>query len=68
MELAAEAFPTMTTEDFVELLKNTEEAQPELNTEIDIFGYVKDWEVISRAYRTTHDYTPVRDKIAISCM
>lgn len=50
MELVAEAFPTMTTEDFVELLKNTEEAQPELNTEIDIFGYVKDWEVISRAY------------------
>lgn len=58
MELvAAEAFPTMTTEDFAELLKNTEEAQPEPNTEIDIFGYVKDWEVISRAYRTTHDYT-----------
>lgn len=58
MELvAAEAFPTMTTEDFAELRKNTEEAQPEPNTEIDIFGYVKDWEVICRAYRTTHDYT-----------
>lgn len=57
LTMVAEAFPAMTTEDFVELRKNTAEAQSELNTETDIFGYPKDWEIISRAYRTTHDYT-----------
>lgn len=57
LAMAQEAYQAMSTTDFVELLKNTEETEPEGNVEIDIFGYTKDWETISRGIREQHDYT-----------
>ncbi len=57
LKMVQEAFPSMTTADFVELLKNTEEAEPEGDVEVDIFGYTKDWETISRGIREQHKYT-----------
>lgn len=57
IRIAQEAFPRMTVADFIELLKESEDAQPEENVEVDIFGYTKDWETISRAVREQHKYT-----------
>lgn len=57
LAMAQEAYQSMSTSDFVELLKNTEEAVPEEDVEVDIFGYTKDWETISREIREEHDYT-----------
>lgn len=57
LKMVQDAFPSMTTADFVELLKNAEEAEPEGDIEVDIFGYTKDWETISRGFRELHDYT-----------
>lgn len=48
----------MTSSDFVEILREargTEEV-PEVQ-EVDIFGYTRDWEEISRKYREAHNYT-----------
>ncbi len=56
-QMAQEAYPGMTTSDFIELLKNTEEAEPEHNVEVDIFGYTKDWEMISREIRSERHFT-----------
>lgn len=56
-QMVQDAFPSMTTADFVELLKNAEDEEPEQSVEVDIFGYTKDWEVISRGIRERHDYT-----------
>lgn len=55
--MVQDAFPSMTTADFVELLKNAEDAEPEQDVEVDIFGYTKDWEIISRGIREQHEYT-----------
>lgn len=57
IKMAQEAYPKMTVADFIELLKNADEAVPESDVEVDIFGYTKDWETISRAVREQHDYT-----------
>lgn len=57
LSMAQDAFPTMTTTDFVEFLKNSEEVRSEENVEVDIFGYTKDWEMISRGIRAKHNYT-----------
>nr|DAI94768.1 MAG TPA: NinG recombination protein [Caudoviricetes sp.] len=57
IQIAQEAYPQMTVADFIELLKNVDDAEPEENVEVDIFGYTKDWEQISKTYRETHDYT-----------
>lgn len=57
LKMAQEAFSAMTSADFVELLKNAEDAEPETDVEVDIFGYTKDWENISRVVREQHDYT-----------
>ena len=48
----------MTSSDFVELLRQARgaEEQPEVQ-EVDIFGYTRDWDNISRAYRESHNYT-----------
>lgn len=45
--------------DFVELLKQAKDAEatPKKKAEVDIFGYIKDWEKISREYRESHNYT-----------
>lgn len=45
--------------EFVELLKQAKKAAAPLKkkAEVDIFGYTKDWEKISREYRESHNYT-----------
>ncbi|MCH5181228.1 MAG: hypothetical protein J1F06_01220, partial [Prevotellaceae bacterium] len=57
LSMAQDAFPTMTTTDFVEFLKNSEKVRSEENVEVDIFGYTKEWEIISRGIRAKHNYT-----------
>jgi hypothetical protein len=52
-----DAYRNMTTSDFVEILKAAEEASPAHDTEVDFYGYTKDWEQISAAYRELHHYT-----------
>ena len=46
------------TAQFVELLKaaNANNHEDE-NLELDLFGYIKDWDNISKAYREKHNYT-----------
>lgn len=55
--IAQEAFPGMTAVDFIELLKDSEDYIPDGEIEVDIFGYTKDWEFISRGIREKHNYT-----------
>lgn len=57
LKMALDAQSGMTTSDFVELLKNSAEAEPEQDVEIDLFGYTRDWESISADFRASHDYT-----------
>lgn len=45
------------TSTFVEILKAAGEVPEQEIQETDIFGYVKDWEKISKAYRELHNYT-----------
>ena len=44
--------------EFVEILRQArgEEQEPEVH-EVDIFGYTRDWDEISRNYRENHNYT-----------
>lgn len=44
------------TTQFVEILKQAGMASDNQAQEVDIFGYVKDWEAISKAYRELHEY------------
>lgn len=59
LRMAIEGYDNMTTSDFVEILKEANEASENdiLDNEVDIFGYTKNWEQISKAYRETHNYT-----------
>ncbi|EYA48171.1 hypothetical protein O1442_20345 [Bacteroides fragilis] len=54
--------------DFVEFLKQAEGIDPNDNrdTEIDIFGYTKNWEQISQAYRSIHQFTCERCGLQIT--
>ena len=45
------------TKAFVELLKQAKGEEEEEIQEVDIFGYVRDWEQISRDYREKKNYT-----------
>jgi len=47
----------MDSDEFVQILKEAGEVPEELDMEQDIFGYVKDWPKISKAYRELHNYT-----------
>ena len=47
----------MDSTEFVEILKETEDYQEPTNVDVDIFGYTKDWEEISLAYRTSQSFT-----------
>ncbi len=51
-------YGNMTSSDFVEILREARGAEevPEVQ-EVDIFGYTRDWEEISRNYRESHNYT-----------
>ena len=51
--------------DFVGLLKQTENISPNENEEVDIFGYTKNWEQISQAFRHIHKFTCEHCKIQI---
>jgi hypothetical protein len=48
----------ITSSEFVEILRQARGAdeQPEVQ-EVDIFGYTRDWESISKSYREKHNYT-----------
>lgn len=51
-------YGSITSSEFVELLKAARGAQDEPEVqEVDIFGYTKDWEQISKNYRERHNYT-----------
>lgn len=67
LHLATEGYSNMTTSDFVEILKEANEASENdvQDNEVDIFGYTKNWEQISKAYRETHNYTCERCGIHI---
>ena len=56
----------MSSKDFVQILKEAkgEDDEPE-NLEVDIFGYTKDWEHISTAYKESRNYTCERCGIHI---
>lgn len=57
LNMAKDAYSGMTTSDFVKILEQANEASEKDNdTEIDIFGYTKDWESVSRAYRELKEY------------
>lgn len=53
------SYSGITTTEFVELLKsaNGNEQEDYGDVELDLFGYTKDWEDISKVYREKHDYT-----------
>lgn len=44
------------SEDFAALIKKTQDVLPPKDSEKDIFGYVKNWEQISRTYREEHEF------------
>ena len=48
----------ITSAEFAEILQEARgyDETPE-QVEVDIFGYTRDWEEISKAYREAHDYT-----------
>ena len=48
---------SMTSNQFVEILKEAGEATEQEETEVDIFGYVKNWPQISEAKRAFENYT-----------
>lgn len=52
LKMATEGYNNMTTSDFVKILKEANETYEDdiQNNEVDIFGYTKDWEYISKAY------------------
>ena len=49
----------MDSSDFVEMLRQANDNQQEdyEGVELDLFGYTKDWDNISKAYREKHNYT-----------
>lgn len=65
LAMAQEGYSGMDTSDFVEILKNAQEAETEEDVEVDIFGYTKGWEMISRQFRQSHNYTCERCGIHI---
>ena len=57
MLMETEAKRVQDSTDFVEILKEAGDVSEPQEVELDIFGYVKDWERISLAYRTKRDFT-----------
>lgn len=56
MKLVRNLYDVNSSAQFVEILKQAGEASDTQAHEVDIFGYVKDWEAISKAYRELHEY------------
>lgn len=66
-ELYKDVSANMTSQMFVELLKQLGEDTDQVKeVEVDLFGYTKDWETISRAYRDRENYTCERCGIQIT--
>lgn len=65
MLIAIEALRVHDSSDFVEILKESGDVEEPTEVDLDIFGYVKDWEEISYAYRATHNFTCERCGIHI---
>lgn len=60
-------FGNITSKKFVELLKEARGVEEEQEVkEVDIFGYTRDWDDISREYREKHDYTCERCGLKIT--
>lgn len=58
--MVAQEYQDMHSKEFVEILREASDNSQENiggTVEVDIFGYTKDWETISRAYREKCDYT-----------
>lgn len=52
--------------DFVEILKEAGDVKEPEKLELDFYGYVKDWERISFAYRSTHNFTCERCGVKVN--
>lgn len=60
-------YGNITSKKFVELLKEARGVEEEQEAkEVDIFGYTRDWDEISREYREKHDYTCERCGLKIT--
>lgn len=57
MLLKQEAISIYNSTDFVEILKAAGDVAEPSEAEVDIFGYVRNWEEISKAYRTKMNFT-----------
>lgn len=55
-----------TSTDFVKHLRDNEKDTPKEDIEVDIFGYPRDWEMISRGIREKHNYTCEKCGLQIS--
>lgn len=55
--MESEANRVQDSTDFVEILKEAGDVREPEQLELDFYGYVKDWERISQAYRTKHNFT-----------
>lgn len=61
-------YGNITSVEFVNLLREVngvEDAGPQEEVEVDIFGYTRDWEQISKAYREAHNFTCERCGLTI---
>lgn len=57
IEMISKDCQLRSSSEFVEILKEAGDVVSEENIEVDIFGYTKDWEMISKAYREMRGYT-----------
>ncbi len=65
MLLSLEAVRIRNSTDFVKILKEAGHVKEPQQLELDFYGYVKDWEEISLAYRTKRNFTCERCGIQI---
>lgn len=65
MLMYEESMRVQDSTDFVEILKDAGDVSEPQQLELDFYGYVKDWEQISLAYRTKHDFTCERCGIKV---
>lgn len=57
----------ISSSEFAEIIRNAAEADSrETNTEVDIHGYTKDWQMISSEFRKKHNYTCEKCGVQVS--
>ena len=66
MLIISEALRVRDSTDFVALLKEAGEVKEPIEEEVDIFGYVKNWEQISLDFRRRHDFTCARCGVTVN--